>query len=109
LAKLFMPEMREQLQRVGALHVLLDHVVRLVEEHRALLPRRLLVAPVGELGRHDRVDVRADLRIAQHVDGIARSLEDLLEVPHVFASSDGEGYSSAMIGSNPALGGTILG
>jgi hypothetical protein len=109
LAKLFIPEVGEELHRVGALHVLLDHVVRLVEEHRGLRPGGLLVAPVGKFGRHHGIHVGADLGIAKHVDRIAGRLEDFLEVAHLIASSGGEGYSSAMIGSNPALFGPIFG
>jgi hypothetical protein len=74
----------EHLHRVRAFDVLLDHVVRLVVEHRGLLPRKLLVAPVGELARHHRVDVSADLRIAQHGDGVAGGAQHLLQVLHRF-------------------------
>jgi hypothetical protein len=38
---------------VSGLALLLDHVVRLVESTALSLPGRLLVAPVGELARHD--------------------------------------------------------
>ena len=67
-------EVREELQRVLAAHEQVDHVVRLVEQHAGLGPGALLVAPVGKFGRDDRVNVGADLRIAQHLDRIARGL-----------------------------------
>ena len=57
----------EQLERVRALHREVGHVVRLVVEHAGLLPGRLLVPPVRELGRDPRVDVRAGLRVAQQL------------------------------------------
>ena len=59
-------QIREQLQGIRALDVLLDHVVRLVEQDAGVSPRALLVAPVRVLGRDDRIHVGADLRIAEH-------------------------------------------
>ena len=46
----------------------IGHVVRLVEEDAGRLPGLLLVAPVRELGRDARVDVRPSLRVAQELD-----------------------------------------
>ena len=46
---------------------------------RALAPRALLVAPVGELGGHDGVHVRPDLRVAQQVDRIPDRAQQILE------------------------------
>jgi len=51
----------DQLQRVRALNEQIHHMVGLVEQDGRLAPGTLLAPPVGELGRHDRVDVRADL------------------------------------------------
>jgi hypothetical protein len=48
--------------------------MRLVEQHRRLAPRALLVAPVVELARNDRVDVGAQARIAQHFDRVSGGL-----------------------------------
>ena len=62
------PRVRDQLERVGAAQEEVDHVVRLVEQHRGLAPGALLPAPVPELVGDDRIDVRADLRVAQQFD-----------------------------------------
>ena len=70
----------DQLDRARPAHEQVDHVVRLVEQDRGLAPRPLLAAPVGELVRDDRIDVGADLRVAQQLDGVARGVEQLLEV-----------------------------
>jgi hypothetical protein len=46
----------------------------------------LLVAPVVELARHDRIHICADLGIAQQLYGIAGGREDAFQVlrAHVF-------------------------
>ena len=62
----------EQRRRVRALDREVGHVVRLVEEDAGLLPGRLLVAPVRELGRDARIDVRPRLRVAEQLDGARR-------------------------------------
>ena len=69
-----------QLQRVWALEEEVHHVVRLVEQDRGLAPGALLAAPVRELVRDDRVDVGADLRVAQALDHVSGFVEDFLEV-----------------------------
>ena len=69
---------RQQLARITPTDVEIDHVVRLVEQHRAVLPRPLFGPPVRKLGRHHRVNISTKLRIAQHFDRIAASLQ------HVF-------------------------
>ena len=73
-------QMRQHLQGVRPLDHQLGHVVRLVEQHHGLAPCPLLVAPVGELVGHHRIDIGADLRIAQHVHRVRRFVEQLLEV-----------------------------
>jgi hypothetical protein len=73
-------EMREQLQGIGSADEQLRHVVRLVEQDRRFTPRPLLVPPVGELTRHDRIHVGADRRIAQQLDGVAGALQHLFQV-----------------------------
>ena len=65
-------EVGEEPDHVGALDVEIRHVVRLVEERARVAPRGLLVPPVRELTRHRRIDVRADLRVARHLDRAAR-------------------------------------
>jgi hypothetical protein len=72
-------EHREHLERVGALHVHVGHVVRLIEEDAGVPPGALLVSPVRELGGDDRVDVRPGLRIAQQLNRIAGSVDHILE------------------------------
>ena len=67
-------EIVEQLPRVGAFDEDVDHVMRLVEQDTAGAPGALLVAPVAEFRGDDGIDVGADLRIAQHLDRIARGL-----------------------------------
>ena len=74
-------EVGEELDRVRALDLEVQHVVRLVEERAGLAPRHLLVPPVRELGRHRRVDVRPDLRVPGHLDGAPDRLQLLLEAP----------------------------
>ena len=69
-----------ELERVRPLERELGHVVRLVEQHRGIAPCLLLVAPVGEFARHDGIDVRADLRIAKELNGIAGGLEHAFQV-----------------------------
>ena len=64
-------EVRQQLQRIGAFDEQVHHVVRLIEQDAGLGPGALLVAPVGEFRSDDRIDVRADLRIAHHLDDAA--------------------------------------
>ena len=54
-------------------------MVRLIEQHGRVAPRLLLAAPVGELGGDDRIDVGADLGVAQELDG-GYGVEDLLQV-----------------------------
>jgi hypothetical protein len=44
--------------------------MRLIEQHARLAPSALLVAPIAELTGHDWVDISADLRISQDIDGI---------------------------------------
>jgi hypothetical protein len=69
-----------QLERVRPLERELGHVVALIEQHGGVAPGALLVAPVGEFARHHGVHVRADLRVAQHVHGVAGSLEYAFEI-----------------------------
>ena len=69
---------RDQLERIRSLDGEFRHVMRLVEQHRGLAPCTLLVAPVGELVRDDRIDIRSDLRVAQHLDRVAGLLDDAL-------------------------------
>ena len=67
------------LHRLGAPEEQVHHVVGLVVERGRLAPGALLAAPVRELGRDDRVDVGAELRVAQELDRVGR-VEDLLQV-----------------------------
>ena len=66
--------------RIRTFHEQVDHVVRLVEENGPVAPRALLVAPVRKLGRNDRIDIGADLRIAQHLDRVASRFQDLFKI-----------------------------
>src|SRR5688572_3681778 len=61
---------REQLEGIGPLHIHVCHVVRLVEEHAALLPGSLLIPPVRKLGRHNRINIRSDLGVSQEIHRI---------------------------------------
>ena len=65
----------EERGRVRTFDDELVHVMGLVEQHGRLAPGHLLVAPVRELRRDDRVDVHADLRVAQQLDGVAMRLQ----------------------------------
>jgi hypothetical protein len=75
-------EIRDELQRIGAFNEEVDHVMRLVEQHRGVTPCALLVAPVGEFRRNDRVHVGADLRVAQMLDGVASGLQHAFQITH---------------------------
>jgi len=55
------PMVGQQPQRVRARHEQVHHVVALVVEHGRLAPGDRLAAPVGELGRYDRIDVGPEL------------------------------------------------
>ena len=75
-----MPGVGDQLDRVRSAHEQVEHVVRLVEEHGGLLPRLLLPPPVGELRGDHRVDVGAELGVAQQSDGVAGLVEQFLQI-----------------------------
>ena len=62
--------------------------MRLIEQRAGLAPRALLVAPVRELARHDGKRIRADLRIAQHLDRVARGLQGFLQVAMAHGDDD---------------------
>ena len=47
------------------------NMVRLVEQDRRLAPSGLLIAPIGIFWRNHRIDIHADLRIAQHINCIS--------------------------------------
>ena len=104
LATLLMPVSRDQLDRVRAAHEQVEHVVGLVEEHGGLLPCLLLPPPVGELRRDHRVDVGAELGVAQQADGVAGLVEEFLQIlgghVHPFSS----GVTSAGRWSRPGPG-----
>ena len=53
-------------------------MVRLVVEHDGFAPGTLLATPVGELGGDDGVDVGADLRVTEQLDG-SGAIEGLLQ------------------------------
>ena len=72
-------EIGEQPDHVGPLDRQVRHVMRLVEERRRLAPADLLVAPVRELGRNLRVDVRPDLRVAGELDRAPDRLQNVLQ------------------------------
>src|SRR5690606_5057361 len=71
---------RQQLQRIRALDVEVEHVVRLVEQHGTVLPGPLFGTPVGEVRRDHRIDIGTDLRIAQLGDDVGSILQNLLEI-----------------------------
>ncbi len=70
----------DQLDGIRPLEEHVVHVVGLVVEHGGVAPRLLFLDPVGEVGWHDGVDVRADLGVAQQLDGRARRVDDLLQI-----------------------------
>ena len=45
----------------------LIHMVRLIKQNRRLAPSGLFIAPIGIFWRNHRIDIHADLRIAQHI------------------------------------------
>jgi hypothetical protein len=50
-------KMREQLESVGPLQILLHHVMRLIEKNAGLPPGTLLIAPVRVLRGNHRIDI----------------------------------------------------
>ena len=86
----------DQLQRVRTGDKDVVHVVRLVVENRGLPPRDDLAPEVRELGRDDRVDVRAKLGIAQQLYRVPRAVEQLLQVlrAHLSPVLIGVGFSA---------------
>src|SRR5205823_6871073 len=77
----------EKLDRVLAAQVQIHHMVCLVKEHGAVLPRPLLAAPVTEFRRDHRVDVGAELRVAQHLHGISGGRQDFFQIARAHYSS----------------------
>ena len=71
---------RHQLDRVRAFDPHVGHVVRLIEQHARLLPRALLIPPIGKLGRNHRIHVRTQLRISQHLHRIAGGVDRVLQI-----------------------------
>ena len=63
-------EVGEDLQSVGAFHVQIRHVVRLIEERAAVAPGLLFISPVGEFMLHHWKGIGSDLRIPQHFNRI---------------------------------------
>ena len=51
-------QIRQQFQGIRALYVHVCHVLGLVEKHTGLLPRTLLISPIGKFTRHHRVYIR---------------------------------------------------
>jgi hypothetical protein len=79
-------ELREQPERVRALHGQVVHVVREVEEDAGLLPRSLLVAPVREFRRHAGIHVRARLRVAKQLHRASGRRQHVFEAPRTHVS-----------------------
>jgi hypothetical protein len=67
-------EIGEHFEGVGAFHIQIGHVVRLVKEGARFFPGALLVSPIGKLGTHDRERVGSNLRIPQEFDRAAGGL-----------------------------------
>ena len=67
-------------QPVGPANVQLGHMERLFEQHDAMVPGALLVAPVGELGRDTGKNDGPVVGRAQHVERAAVRLNFLFEV-----------------------------
>jgi hypothetical protein len=70
---------REQLESIRPLNVHVCHVIRLVEQHAAVLPGALLVSPVRKLGWHNRINIRADLGVPQEIYRIPGRLQHVLQ------------------------------
>jgi hypothetical protein len=74
------PVVGQQPQRIRARDEQVDHVMALVVQHRRLTPGDRFAAPVGELGRYDRIDVGSELRVPEQLDGVPRLVQQLLQV-----------------------------
>ena len=85
-------ESRQQVDHVRPLDVQVGHVMRLVEQGARLPPRDLLVAPVRELGRNLRIDVRPDLGVPHQIHRIAGRLQQFFQasLTHLRVASFGD-------------------
>jgi hypothetical protein len=54
-------KVRQQSQSIGALHVEVRHMVRLIEQRAGLAPGQLLVSPIRKFRLDDRKGIRPDL------------------------------------------------
>ena len=70
----------QQLQRIPAADVEIHHMMRLVEQYRAMLPSPLLGAPIVEFRRDHGIYIGPQLRIAKQFHGIARCRQNLFEI-----------------------------
>ena len=77
----------EKSSRIRTFDDELVHVMGLVEQHGGFPPGHLLVSPVRELGRHDRVHVHTDLRVAQQVYSTAMRLDQGAQIVFRHCSS----------------------
>src|SRR5258708_38411307 len=68
-------EAAQKLERVRPFHHQFGHVVGLVEQYAALLPRALLIAPIGVFRRYARIGVWTRLLIAQELGGVADAVQ----------------------------------
>ena len=80
-------EVGEQFGRVGSFHQDIRHVVALVEQHAGLLPRALLVSPIGIFRRHSGVGVRTGLLIAQQIRRAANGFQNIFQAADAHDSS----------------------
>ncbi len=69
----------EELQSVRTFHIHVGHVIGLVEEHTGFLPGALFIPPVGVLGRNDRINIGAGLRVAQQLDRVADAVDQVFQ------------------------------
>jgi hypothetical protein len=70
-----------QLDGVGAANDHVVHVVRLIEEHGRFAPGPLLQSPTRVFGRHHGHDVGGVLGVAQNVDDVGASIDNVLQTP----------------------------
>src|SRR5438552_1010935 len=61
----------EEFQLIRACHRQISHVVGLVEQDAGLLPRLLLIPPVGEFRGYARVGIGPGLLVSEQSDNIA--------------------------------------
>jgi len=80
---------RKERRCIGAFDDQLVHVVSLVEQHGAIAPGTLLIAPVCVFRGNNRIDIHPDLRVSQHLYRVFVFGHDVRKARHIKVSLSG--------------------